>query len=142
MQDPLVASLTSSQNTLNFEAVPEVPKIKDGYNTATWMLEISSTAVEAQLNVDFAEIYAKSKLYRSNQELIEKLSTPVTGSEELYFPTQYSQDFFTQCKACFLKQKWSYWKNPRYNAMRMFMTVAIGLIFGLIFWNQGRKIHK
>ncbi|KAG6758593.1 hypothetical protein POTOM_038952 [Populus tomentosa] len=50
-----------------FEAVPEVPKIKDGYNPATWMLEISSTAVEAQLNVDFAEIYAKSKLYRSNQ---------------------------------------------------------------------------
>jgi hypothetical protein len=47
-----------------FEAVPEVPKIKDGYNPATWMLEISSTAVEAQLNVDFSEIYAKSKLYR------------------------------------------------------------------------------
>ncbi|PNT22284.2 hypothetical protein POPTR_008G024400v4 [Populus trichocarpa] len=125
-----------------FEAVPGVPKIKDGYNPATWMLEISSTAVEAQLKVDFAEIYAQSELYQSNQELIEELSKPEPGSKDLYFPTQYSQDFFTQCKACFLKQKWSYWKNPRYNTMRFFMTLTIGLIFGLIFWNQGQKINK
>ncbi|KAJ6892581.1 hypothetical protein NC651_025704 [Populus alba x Populus x berolinensis] len=24
--------------------------------------------------------------------------------------------------------------------MRLFVTVAIGLIFGLIFWNQGQKM--
>ncbi|XP_021296957.1 ABC transporter G family member 39-like isoform X2 [Herrania umbratica] len=47
-----------------FEAIPGVPKIKDGYNPATWMLEISTPAVEGQLNVDFAEIYAKSSLYQ------------------------------------------------------------------------------
>ena len=46
------------------QAVPGVPKIKEGYNPATWMLEISSTAVETQLDTDFAEIYAKSELYR------------------------------------------------------------------------------
>ncbi|XVF75720.1 hypothetical protein PTKIN_Ptkin13bG0209400 [Pterospermum kingtungense] len=47
-----------------FEAIPGVPNIKEGYNPATWLLEISSTAVEGQLDVDFAEIYAKSELYR------------------------------------------------------------------------------
>jgi len=47
-----------------FQAVPGVPKIKNGYNPATWMLDISSTLVEANLEVDFAEIYAKSTLYR------------------------------------------------------------------------------
>ncbi|GKV53954.1 hypothetical protein SLEP1_g60465, partial [Rubroshorea leprosula] len=55
-----------------FEAVPGVLKINDGYNPATWMLEISSTVVEAQLYVDFAEIYANSDLYRRNQELIKE----------------------------------------------------------------------
>ncbi|PKI49305.1 hypothetical protein CRG98_030233 [Punica granatum] len=47
-----------------FEAVPGVPKIKDGCNPATWMLDISTPAVEAQLGVDFADVYAKSSLYQ------------------------------------------------------------------------------
>ncbi|KAK9280492.1 hypothetical protein L1049_014184 [Liquidambar formosana] len=125
-----------------FEAVPGVPKIKDGYNPATWMLEVSSTAVESQLDVDFAEIYANSDLYRRNQELIKELSTPQPGSEDLYFPTQYSQSFPTQCKACFWKQHWSYWRNSQYNAIRFFMTIVIGVMFGVIFWGKGDKIHK
>ncbi|KAK2970571.1 hypothetical protein RJ640_030944, partial [Escallonia rubra] len=43
-----------------FEAVPGVPKIKDGLNPATWMLDVTAPQVEAQLNVDFAEVYASS----------------------------------------------------------------------------------
>ncbi|KAK4593204.1 hypothetical protein RGQ29_017372 [Quercus rubra] len=125
-----------------FEAIPYVPKIKDGYNPATWMLEISSPAVEAQLDVDFAEIYANSELYKRNQELIKELSTPSPGSKDLYFPTKYSQSFVIQCKACFWKQYWSYWRNPRYNAIRLFVTIVIGVLFGLIFWNKGDKTHK
>ncbi|WCJ19069.1 ABC transporter G family member 39 [Euphorbia peplus] len=125
-----------------FESVQGVPKITDGYNPATWMLDISSTAAESQLNVDFAEIYEKSELYQRNQELIEQLSNPAPGSKDLYFRTQYSQDFFTQCKACFLKQHWSYWKNPQYNAIRFFMTMAVGIIFGLIFWDKGQKTKE
>ena len=46
------------------QAIPGVPKIKDGYNPATWMLEISTPSVEARLDVDFAEIYANSDLYQ------------------------------------------------------------------------------
>ncbi|KAK3408154.1 hypothetical protein EUGRSUZ_J00454 [Eucalyptus grandis] len=125
-----------------FEAVPGVPKIKEGYNPATWMLDVSATSVEAQLEVDFAEIYANSDLYRRNQELIKELSSPQPGSKDLYFPTQYSQGFLTQCHACFCKQNWSYWRNSRFNAIRFFMTVVIGLMFGFIFWNKGGKIYK
>lgn len=46
------------------QAVPGVTKIKDGYNPATWMLEVTAPAVEAQLDVDFADIYANSSLYQ------------------------------------------------------------------------------
>ncbi|KAK1396576.1 hypothetical protein POM88_006439 [Heracleum sosnowskyi] len=125
-----------------FESIPGVAKIKDGYNPATWMLEVSSAAIEAQLDVDFAEIFANSNQYRSNQELIKDLSTPKSGSKDLYFPTQYSQPFITQFKACFWKQHWSYWRNPQYNAIRFFMTAVIGLIFGIIFWKKGDNMHK
>ncbi|KAM1175707.1 hypothetical protein ACFX19_028669 [Malus domestica] len=125
-----------------FEAIPGITKIRDGYNPATWMLEITSPAVESRLNVDFGDIYANSELYRKNQELITELSTPVPGSKDLYFPTKYSQSFLTQCKACFWKQHWSYWRNPPYNAIRLFLTIIVGIIFGLIFWNKGDQTHK
>ncbi|KAL1352053.1 hypothetical protein AAHE18_06G139000 [Arachis hypogaea] len=74
-----------------FEAIPGVPKIKDGYNPATWMLDLSSISMEAQLDVDFAAIYATSDLYQMNQELIKELSTPTPGSKDLSFPAKYSQ---------------------------------------------------
>ncbi|KAH0996901.1 hypothetical protein GBA52_020765 [Prunus armeniaca] len=125
-----------------FEAIPGVPKIKEGYNPATWMLDVSSAAVEAQNNIDFAEVYANSELYRRNEELIKELSIPLPGSNDLHFPTQFSQSFIVQCKACFWKQHWSYWRNSRYNAIRFFMTAVIGIIFGVIFWSKGDSLHK
>ncbi|XP_027349244.1 ABC transporter G family member 34-like [Abrus precatorius] len=125
-----------------FETIPGVPKIKDGYNPATWMLEVSTPSIEVQLGIDFAEIYANSTLYQRNQELIKELSTPAPGSNDLTFPTKYSQSFFVQCKACFWKQYWSYWRNPPYNAVRLLFTLAIGLMFGLIFWNKAKNIQK
>ncbi|KAA8516691.1 hypothetical protein F0562_016803 [Nyssa sinensis] len=74
-----------------FEAIPGVTKIRDGYNPATWMLEVSAPSMEARLDVDFAESYANSSLYQRNQELIKELSTPPTGSKDLYFPTKARQ---------------------------------------------------
>ncbi|KAH9738357.1 ABC transporter G family member 34 [Citrus sinensis] len=124
------------------EAVPGVPRITNGYNPATWMLEISTPTAEAQLNVDFADIYVRSSLYQRNEELIKELSTPAPGSSDLYFPTQYSQPFLIQCKACFWKQRQSYWRDPQYNALRFAVTIVVGLLFGLIFWDKGQKTKK
>ncbi|XP_077234885.1 ABC transporter G family member 39-like isoform X2 [Tasmannia lanceolata] len=125
-----------------FEAIQGVPKIRDGYNPATWMLEVSSSSVEAQLGQDFAEIYSISALYKRNQELIKELSTPAPESSDLYFPTRYSQTFTTQFMACLWKQYWSYWRNPQYNAVRFFMTIIISVLFGTIFWDDGHKTRK
>ncbi|CAK9153457.1 unnamed protein product [Ilex paraguariensis] len=123
-------------------SIPCVPKIRDGCNPATWMLEISSPIAEAQLDVDFAEIYANSNLCMRNQELIKKLSTPAPGSQDLCFRTKFSQPFFAQWKACFWKLHLSYWRNPEYNANRFFLTTIIGVIFGVIFWKKGQETHK
>ncbi|MCL7045571.1 hypothetical protein MKW94_009630 [Papaver nudicaule] len=125
-----------------FQSVPGVPKIRDGYNPATWMLDVSSASMEAQLDVDFAEVYANSTLYQINQELIKELNTPAPGSLDLHFPTEYSQDFINQFKACFWKQHWSYWRNSKYNAIRFFTTMVIGVLFGIVFWDKGNKTSK
>ncbi|KAL5575732.1 hypothetical protein UlMin_017431 [Ulmus minor] len=125
-----------------FEAVQGVSKIVDGYNPATWMLEVSSSAQEIALGVDFAEIYKNSDLYRRNKELIKELSTPVPGSKDLYFPTQFSRSFFTQCIACLWKQRMSYWRNPPYTAVRFLFTLVIALTFGTMFWDLGGKMDR
>ncbi|VAI12357.1 unnamed protein product [Triticum turgidum subsp. durum] len=125
-----------------FEAIPGVEKITEGYNPATWMLEVSSPSAEARLNINFADIYANSDLYRKNQELIKELSVPPPGYEDLSFPTKYSQNFYNQCVANFWKQYKSYWKNPAHNAMRFLMTLIYALVFGTVFWQKGTKINS
>jgi hypothetical protein len=46
------------------QEIPGVPRIKEGYNPATWMLDVTSNMVEQQLSIDFAEIYRCSDLYQ------------------------------------------------------------------------------
>ncbi|KAI3775037.1 hypothetical protein L1987_49605 [Smallanthus sonchifolius] len=122
-----------------FEDIDGVPKIKDGYNPATWMLEVSTSSQELALGLDFAEVYRNSELFRRNKALIAELSVPGPGTKDLYFPTQYSQSFSVQCIACLWKQRWSYWRNPPYTAVRFAFTTFIAIMFGTMFWDLGGK---
>ncbi|XP_042516397.1 pleiotropic drug resistance protein 1-like [Macadamia integrifolia] len=125
-----------------FEAIEGVSNIKDGYNPATWMLEVTTKAQEAALGVNFSEIYKNSELYRTNRSMIQELGIPSPGSQDLYFPTQYSQSFFIQCIACLWKQNWSYWRNPPYTAVRLLFTTIIALMIGSMFWGLGSRSQK
>ncbi|EXC25843.1 Pleiotropic drug resistance protein 1 [Morus notabilis] len=122
-----------------FEAIEGVNKIKDGYNPTTWMLEVTTSAQEIALGVNFADIYKNSELFRRNKELIKELSTPIPGSKDLHFSTEYSQSSLTQCMACLWKQHLSYWRNPTYTAVRFLFSTLIALIFGTMFWDLGKK---
>ncbi|KAL0454589.1 UNVERIFIED_CONTAM: Pleiotropic drug resistance protein 3 [Sesamum latifolium] len=123
-----------------FESISGVPRIKDNYNPATWMLEVSSTSSEAELGIDFADIYKNSALHESNKELVRKLSKPAPGSKDLHFPTRYSQNGWVQFKTCLWKQHWSYWRSPSYNLMRTLHMLFASLLYGLLFWGQAKKI--
>ncbi|KAF0936150.1 hypothetical protein E2562_038962 [Oryza meyeriana var. granulata] len=125
-----------------FEAIPGVPKITEGCNPATWMLEVTSPLAEARMNIDFAEIYANSLLYRKNQELIKELTIPPPGFQDLSFATKYSQNFYNQCAANFWKQYQSYWKNPPHNGLRYLITFIYGLFFGTVFWQRGKNLDS
>ncbi|KAG0454790.1 hypothetical protein HPP92_024082 [Vanilla planifolia] len=46
-----------------FEGIGGVSKIKDGYNPATWMLEVTTIGQENVLGIDFSEVYKNSELF-------------------------------------------------------------------------------
>ncbi|GLT42708.1 hypothetical protein SLA2020_166940 [Shorea laevis] len=123
-----------------FEGIPGVPKIKENYNPATWMLEVTNPSAEAQLQVDFASLYKESHLYRRNEELVKELSLPADASEELCFPTRFPQNGWEQFKACFWKQHLSYWRSPAYNLARLSVVTAASLLYGVLLWQKGQKI--
>ncbi|KAG6418325.1 hypothetical protein SASPL_120528 [Salvia splendens] len=113
-----------------FEAVPGVPRIKDKYNPATWMLEASSIATESRLGMDFADYYKTTELYERNKALVKELSTPAPGAHDLHFETEFSQSSWVQFKSCLWKQWWTYWRSPDYNLVRYFFTLACALLVG------------
>ncbi|GFP80387.1 pleiotropic drug resistance protein 3 [Phtheirospermum japonicum] len=122
------------------EGISGVPKIRDNYNPATWMLEVTSTSSEAELGIDFAEIYKISNLHEANKELVRRLNAPPSGSKDLHFPTLYAQDGWGQFKSCLWKQHLSYWRSPSYNLMRSIYMLFSSFLFGLLFWDQGQKM--
>ncbi|KAG2590002.1 hypothetical protein PVAP13_5NG314600 [Panicum virgatum] len=130
----------SSELIKYFEGIQGVSKIKDGYNPATWMLEVTAVSQEQILGVDFSQMYKKSELFQRNKALIKELSQPAPGSSDLHFPSKYAQSSITQCMACLWKQNLSYWRNPPYNTVRFFFTTIIALLLGTIFWDLGSKV--
>ncbi|ONI27828.1 hypothetical protein PRUPE_1G106900 [Prunus persica] len=125
-----------------FEGIPGVPKIKDNYNPATWMLEVTSASVEEELGLDFASIYRESTQYRDTIELVRQLSVPKPGSKDLYFPTPFPQNSWVQFKACLWKQHLSYWRSPEYNLARFMFMISASVLFGIIFWQKGKEINN
>ncbi|CAI0420527.1 unnamed protein product [Linum tenue] len=125
-----------------FETIDGVTKIKDGYNPATWMMEVSSPGQEVTLGVDFAALYKRSDLYKRNKAMIKDLSKPAVASKDLHFETQYSRSLFTQCLACLWKFHWSYLRNQPYTGVRFLFTTIIALLFGGMFWDLGGKMNN
>ncbi|XP_057537682.1 ABC transporter G family member 39-like [Amaranthus tricolor] len=122
-----------------FEQIDGVPKIREGHNPATWVLEATTKAQEERLGLNFSYIYLNSELYRANMRLIGELSIPPPNSEELHFATSYCQSYFIQWKTCLWKQYKSYWRNTAHNGVRFVITSASAFMFGIVFFQIGSR---
>ncbi|RYQ99046.1 hypothetical protein Ahy_B07g086895 [Arachis hypogaea] len=122
-----------------FQGISGIPPIPDGYNPATWVLEVTTSAVEERIGADFADIYTSSDQFREVEASILQNGDPPAGSKPLKFDTTYSQNLFSQFYYCIWKQNLVYWRSPPYNAMRLFFTAISALIFGTVFWKVGLK---
>ncbi|XP_019255148.1 PREDICTED: pleiotropic drug resistance protein 3-like [Nicotiana attenuata] len=79
---------------------------------------------------------------RNNKELVKRLSFPPSGSKDLHFPIRFSQNGWGQFKTCFWKQYWSYWRSPSYNLMPSLNMLIASFLYGLLFWDQGKKLDN
>ncbi|KDO73303.1 hypothetical protein CISIN_1g000860mg [Citrus sinensis] len=122
-----------------FQGLDGIPLIPSGYNPATWVLEVTTTAVEEKLGVDFANVYKNSEQYREVESSIKSLSVPPDDSEPLKFASTYSQNWLSQFFICLWKQNLVYWRSPQYNAVRLAFTTVAALILGSVFWDVGSQ---
>ncbi|CAI8585681.1 unnamed protein product [Vicia faba] len=122
-----------------FQGIGGIPPIPSGYNPATWVLEVTTPAVEEKIDSDFAAIYKNSAQFRGVEASILEFEHPPAGSEPLKFDTMYSQNSLSQFFLCLWKQNLVYWRTPAYNAMRLYFTTISALIFGSVFWDVGSK---
>ncbi|KAJ6874525.1 pleiotropic drug resistance protein 3-like isoform X2 [Populus alba x Populus x berolinensis] len=83
-----------------------------------------------------------SRVIEENEDLVKQLSSPTPGSKELHFPSRFPQNGWEQLKACLWKQNLSYWRSPSYNLARLFFMSSGASLFGLLYWQQGKKIKN
>ncbi|URD73004.1 Plant PDR ABC transporter associated [Musa troglodytarum] len=62
------------------EAIPGVPQIRDDQNPATWMLDVTSPAMEYKLGIDYGIIFSKSSLYIRTEQDIFNIQGAIYGS--------------------------------------------------------------
>jgi ABC-type multidrug transport system ATPase subunit len=128
------------------EGYDGVQPIRPGYNPATWMLEVTggsmATTFEAA-GIDFPQAYLESKLYEENIKQMEHLvaSEAETGVP-LLVRGKYATSFRTQAKELLRKYFAYYWRASHYNFVRLIMTLAIALVYGLTFLNEAKVLHN
>ncbi|DAZ96398.1 TPA: hypothetical protein N0F65_012479 [Lagenidium giganteum] len=120
-----------------FEAIPSVHRIANGYNPATWMLEVIGAGVhhgDGSEN-DFVAHYQAS----ANKQALdarmgdEGLFQPSSAVMELTFSKKRAATNATQLQFL-MRRFWNmYWRTPSYNWTRWVISLALGLLFGLLY---------
>ncbi|EGZ11552.1 hypothetical protein PHYSODRAFT_250528 [Phytophthora sojae] len=134
-----------SKNLISyFEAFPGVNPIKPGYNPATWMLECIGAGVgggKAAANADpsqptdFAErfIVSDQKVLMEEDLDQEGVLHPSSHLPELKFETKRASNPRVQFQLLCLRFFRMYWRTPTYNLTRLFISVLLGCVFGVIY---------
>ncbi|GIL82508.1 hypothetical protein Vretifemale_11338 [Volvox reticuliferus] len=123
--------------------VPGVEPLPEGYNPATWMLEVTGAAkavrIKAVEGVDWPQVYSGSSLAASNAARAEQLIEDSRKSypQPLVVSGKYAARAPTQFAALLFKFQMVYWRTPSYNFVRLAMTIVVALVYGSIYWNQG-----
>ncbi|MCH84892.1 ABC transporter G family member 31-like, partial [Trifolium medium] len=73
-----------------FQSINGISPISSGYNPATWMLEVTTPAIEEKIGVDFTDVYENSEQFRSVEASIRQYEQPSPGSQPLKFATLFN----------------------------------------------------
>lgn len=98
-------------------------------NPANWMLEVTSPAAEAALDISFADTYSKSALAQQNLKAIQQLALPAPDSKPLSLSQLKPAPWSVQFTQLFLRDFRSYHRDLPYNLTRMIMAVLMGIVY-------------
>ncbi|KAG6615865.1 ATP-binding Cassette (ABC) Superfamily [Phytophthora cinnamomi] len=118
-----------------FESIPGTEQIRPQYNPATYMLEVIGAGIGRDVK-DYSVEYKNSELYKSNRERtleLAKVSDEFIRHSTLNYKP-IATGFWNQLCALTTKQRLTYWRNPQYNFMRMFLFPLFAIIFGTTFY--------
>lgn len=130
--------LEASSLIAYFSAIPGVEPMEPQMNPANWMLEQTAPRLEADLGVDFSEIYSESVMAKEANAITAQAAQPPAGSKPLDFADMKTSPIFTQFKLLLNRLFTIYWRMPRYNLIRFAVTVLVVAVFGSIFFGQGQ----
>ncbi|RLN15209.1 hypothetical protein BBJ28_00022393, partial [Nothophytophthora sp. Chile5] len=118
-----------------FATIPGTIEIRPQYNPATYMLEVIGAGIGRDVK-DYSVEYTKSPLCASNRERTLKLCE-VSDEFVKHSTMNYSSiatGFGNQLSQLAKKQQRTYWRNPAYNSMRLFLFPLYAIIFGTTFY--------
>eukprot|EP00644_Phytophthora_capsici_P012746 jgi/Phyca11/577680/estExt2_Genewise1.C_PHYCAscaffold_2320005 len=130
-----------------FEAIPEIARLPEGQNPATWMLECIGAGVagagekpltNAAANIDFVRHFREST---EQQALLTGLEQPGVTTPapdrlpELVFKNKRAASPWTQLRMLMGRFMAIYWRTPSYNLTRFLIAFGLAIIFGFILLN-------
>ncbi|CAI5703647.1 hypothetical protein KXD40_008854 [Peronospora effusa] len=118
-----------------FASIPGTEEIRSQYNPATYMLEVIGAGIGRDVK-NYSVEYKNSELYQKNRERTLDLCK-VSGEFIRHSTLNHrpiATDFWNQLRELTTKQRLTYWRNPQYNFMRVFLFPMFAVIFGTTFY--------
>ncbi|KAF1329408.1 Atp-binding protein, partial [Globisporangium splendens] len=129
-----------------FERVESVAPLEDGYNPATWMLEVIGAGVgnTSGQETDFVALFKASENKALLDAEMEKegVSRPSPLIPALEFGSKRAATEATQMKFLVKRFLDMYWRTPSYNLTRFIISLILALLFGLVFIDAEYKTYQ
>ncbi|KAH9258577.1 hypothetical protein BASA81_003079 [Batrachochytrium salamandrivorans] len=143
-----------------FEAVPEAPRLPNGLNPATWMLDVIGAGVGRNTNtgsnqLDYAEVYRMSDQCRENEDEMEStlkacssihrasvaadeqvVDLPKRAVELEQVPAEFNSSYQVQFKYLLIRNFQDFWRTPTYSHLRWVIILFFAFVTGTLFLQQ------
>ncbi|KAJ0398409.1 hypothetical protein P43SY_001716 [Pythium insidiosum] len=127
----------ASQLIQYFESVPNVTPIEDGYNPATWMLEVIGAGVGnvTDTAVNFVDTFNRSKQHACLEAALQEsgIGRPKADVQGAIVTSKRAASASVQAKMLLVRFFRAYWRTPSYNLTRIIVSLVVAIVFGLLF---------
>ncbi|TMW67508.1 hypothetical protein Poli38472_011128 [Pythium oligandrum] len=129
-----------------FESIEGVTPLEEGYNPATWMLEVIGAGVgnTANADTDFVAMFESSEKKALLDESLARpgMCTPAPGVAALAFKSKRAASSWTQARFLCKRFVNLYWRSAEYNLTRFVISILLALVFGLAYADTEYKTYK